>query len=165
MHKLVIHHPDILELMFAILTYIKHSVFPTAEEDLVQYLLNFIFYRLIKKFIILLILGIGPIGVKAHLKDFLPSHSIVSIGGNKDIAIAAAPFSSALILPISYSYILQLGKEGLKQSTAYAILNANYLLNKLKNHYKIVFTGPNGRCAHEFIIDIRPFKVNLMINY
>ena len=101
----------------------------------------------------------GPIGVKKHLAPFLPSHCIVDMGGDKNVQVAQAPWGSASILNISYSYITQLGASGMKKATSYAILNANYLMNILKNHYKIVFAGQNNsRCAHEFIIDIRPFK-------
>ena len=101
----------------------------------------------------------GPIGVKKHLAPFLPSHSLVKIGGSKQLQVANAPYASASILNISYSYISQLGGHGLRKSTEYAILNANYLLKVLEKHYNIVYKGTEGRCGHEFIIDIRPFKV------
>ncbi len=93
----------------------------------------------------------------------MPGHSIIDIAGNRNVAVASAQYGSASILPISYSYIGQLGTKGLRRSTEYAILNANYLLSRLKPHYNIVFTGNNGRCAHEFLIDIRPFKVLVKI--
>jgi len=85
--------------------------------------------------------GMGPIGVKKHLAPFLPSHCIVDMGGDKNVQVAQAPWGSASILNISYSYITQLGASGMKKATSYAILNANYLMNILKNHYKIVFAG------------------------
>jgi glycine dehydrogenase len=102
--------------------------------------------------------GIGPIGVAAHLKPFLPSHPVVKTGGEKAItAVSASPFGSALILPISYGYIKMLGKTGLKESTAYAILNANYIKSRLEKHYKILYTGKNGRVGHEMILDCNEF--------
>lgn len=103
--------------------------------------------------------GIGPICVKKHLAKFLPSHKVVDIGGCSLVNIAAGPWSSASIVTITYQYIAQLGKPGLQLSTLYALLNANYLMNLLKDKYKVVYRGINGRCAHEFIIDIKPFKV------
>lgn len=103
--------------------------------------------------------GMGPIGVKAHLAPFLPSHPVVKTGGENGItAISAAPWGSALILLISYAYIRMLGYEGLKQSTAMAILNANYMKERLKDHYPVLYTGESGRVAHEFILDCRTFK-------
>ncbi|GLE11717.1 hypothetical protein PINS_up024304 [Pythium insidiosum] len=109
--------------------------------------------------------GVGSIGVAAHLAPHLPGHVVVPCGGegNKTViksesAVSAAPFGSAGILPISWMYIHMLGESGLKQATQNAILNANYMAATLKNHYDIVFLGKNGTCAHEFIIDIRPFK-------
>lgn len=102
--------------------------------------------------------GIGPICVKKHLAKFLPSHKVVDIGGCSLVNIAAGPWSSASIVTITYQYIAQLGKPGLQLSTLYALLNANYLMNLLKDKYKVVYRGINGRCAHEFIIDIKPFK-------
>jgi glycine dehydrogenase len=102
--------------------------------------------------------GIGPIGVAAHLAQFLPSHPVVKTGGDKGItAVSAAPYGSALILPISYGYIKMLGKQGLKEATAYAILNANYIKARLEGHYKILYTGKNGRAAHEMILDCNEF--------
>lgn len=100
--------------------------------------------------------GVGPIGVKEHLKPFLPSTYLKSDGGiNK---VAAAPFGSAGILPISWAYIALLGRDGLPRATATAILNANYIANKLKDHFPILYTGPNGLIAHECIIDTRVVK-------
>jgi len=93
------------------------------------------------------------------LVPFLPNHSIVSVGGTKGIhAVSAAPYGSANILIISFGYIKMLGAEGLKTSTEYAILNANYIAAKLKPYYKILYTGEKGRVAHEMIFDMRDFK-------
>ena len=104
--------------------------------------------------------GMGPIGVVEKLVPFLPSHKIVNTGGDKGItAVSAAPYGSALILLISYGYIKMLGGEGLKQATEMAILNANYIKDSLKDHYKILYTGKNGRCAHEMILDCNGFKM------
>lgn len=104
--------------------------------------------------------GMGPIGVVEKLVPFLPSHSIVNTSGDKGIhAVSAAPYGSALILLISYGYIKMLGGEGLKQATEMAILNANYMKDVLKDHYKILYTGKNGRCAHEMILDCNDFKM------
>jgi glycine dehydrogenase len=103
--------------------------------------------------------GMGPIGVGAHLKPFLPNNPFVEVGGEKGIEpVTAAPFGSALILLISYSYIKLLGKDGLKRSTEIAILNANYIAKKLENHYDILYKGSNGKVAHEMILDCRDFK-------
>lgn len=103
--------------------------------------------------------GVGPIGVKKHLAPFLPGHPLVQTGGEKAIApVSAAPWGSASILPISWAYIKMMGGRGLTDATKVTLLNANYLLSRLKKHYKILYTNENGRCAHEFIIDIRPFK-------
>ena len=104
--------------------------------------------------------GMGPIGVVEKLVPFLPSHTIVNTSGDKGIhAVSAAPYGSALILLISYGYIKMLGGEGLKQATEMAILNANYIKDSLKDHYKILYTGKNGRCAHEMILDCNGFKM------
>lgn len=103
--------------------------------------------------------GVGPICVAKHLVPFLPNHSVVSVGGEKGIhAVSASPFGSANVLIISYGYIKMLGAEGLKASTEYAILNANYIAAKLKPYYKILYTGEKGRVAHEMIFDMRDFK-------
>ena len=103
--------------------------------------------------------GVGPICVAEHLVPFLPSNPNVKIGSEKSIdAVSSAPFGSALVLNISYAYIKMLGAEGLKKSTEYAILNANYLKDVLKDHFSILFSNSNGRVAHECIVDIRPFK-------
>ncbi len=104
--------------------------------------------------------GMGPIGVVEKLVPFLPSHTIVNTSGDKGItAVSAAPYGSALILLISYGYIKMLGADGLKQATEMAILNANYIKEVLKDHYKILYTGKNGRCAHEMILDCNDFKM------
>lgn len=105
--------------------------------------------------------GMGPIGVVEKLAPFLPSHSVVNTGSSdKSItAVSAAPYGSALILLISYGYIKMLGNDGLKQATEMAILNANYIKDTLKDHYKILYTGKNGRCAHELILDCNEFKM------
>jgi glycine dehydrogenase len=103
--------------------------------------------------------GMGPIGVAKHLTPFLPGNPIIKTGGEKAIkAINGAPWGSALILLISYGYIKLLGAKGLKRSTEAAILNANYLKEKLSNHYEVLYTGKNGRVAHEMILDCRAFK-------
>jgi glycine dehydrogenase len=103
--------------------------------------------------------GVGPIAVKKHLAPLLPTHPIINMGGSNSIGtVSAAPYGSASILPISWVYLRGLGKEGVIKATATAILNANYLMSRLKEHYKILFTGENGRCAHEFLIDLREFK-------
>ena len=102
----------------------------------------------------------GPIGVKAHLAPFLPDHVLINVDestkGNG--AVSAAPYGSASILCISYLYIAMLGKKGVTDATKYAIVNANYLAKKLDEHYPILYTGKNGRVAHECIIDLRPLK-------
>ena len=103
--------------------------------------------------------GMGPIGVAEQLVPFLPGNPFVKTGGEKAItAISAAPFGSASILTISYAYICMMGTKGLQRATEVAILNANYLKERLKDHYPILYTGENGRVAHEMIIDCRGFK-------
>jgi glycine dehydrogenase len=103
--------------------------------------------------------GMGPICCKAHLAPFLPQHSVIAMGGEQGISsISAAPWGSALILLISYAYIKMLGAEGLTDSTKYAILNANYIKERLAGSFDVLYTGENGRCAHEMILDCRPFK-------
>jgi len=105
--------------------------------------------------------GMGPIGVAKHLVEFLPSHPVIKIGGAKSItAVSAAPYGSSLILLISYGYIKMLGAEGVTEATKTAILNANYMKEVLKDHYKILYTGKNGRCAHEMILDCNEFKMS-----
>ncbi|QYJ68505.1 aminomethyl-transferring glycine dehydrogenase [Flavobacterium litorale] len=103
--------------------------------------------------------GVGPICVAEHLAPFLPTNPIVPTGGGNAItAISGAPWGSALVCLISYGYITMLGEEGLTNSTKYAILNANYIKEKLKGHYQTLYTGEMGRAAHEMIIECRPFK-------
>ena len=103
--------------------------------------------------------GMGPIGVKAHLTDFLPTHPLVNVGGKTGIgAISAAPWGSSGILPISWAYIAMMGAEGLTSATEVAILNANYIAKKLASHYPVLYTGKQGLVAHECIIDLRAFK-------
>ncbi len=104
--------------------------------------------------------GMGPIGVVEKLVPYLPSHTIVNTGSEKGIhAVSSAPYGSALILLISYGYIKMLGSDGLKAATEIAILNANYMKEILKDHYKILYTGTKGRCAHEMILDCNDFKM------
>lgn len=103
--------------------------------------------------------GVGPIGVAKHLCPFLPGHPYLKTGGEQGIApVSAAPFGSALILLISYGYVKMLGGEGMTESTRFAILNANYLKARLSEDYDVLYTGTNGRIAHEMILDCRPFK-------
>lgn len=103
--------------------------------------------------------GVGPICVAEHLAEFLPSNPIVKTGGTQAInAISSAPFGSALVDLISYSYIKMLGSVGLTESTKTAILNANYLKARLEKHYKILYSGEKGFAAHEMIVDFREFK-------
>lgn len=103
--------------------------------------------------------GVGPIGVKSHLAPFLPGHPLVATGGDKAIApVSAAPWGSASILPISWAYIKMMGGRGLTHATKITLLNANYLMSRLRPHYPILYTNANLRCAHEFILDVRPFK-------
>lgn len=104
--------------------------------------------------------GVGPIGVKSHLAPFMPNHSIINVPGTTEGngAVSAAPYGSAAILPISWAYITMMGSEGLKQATEMAIVNANYLTEKLSAHYPILYRGQNNRVAHECIVDLRPLK-------
>ncbi|CNI51222.1 aminomethyl-transferring glycine dehydrogenase [Yersinia alsatica] len=104
--------------------------------------------------------GMGPIGVKAHLAPFVPGHSVVQIDGmtTQQGAVSAAPFGSASILPISWMYIRMMGADGLKRASQVAILNANYIATRLKAAYPVLYTGHDGRVAHECILDIRPLK-------
>ena len=110
--------------------------------------------------------GIGAIGVKKHLEEFMPGHPMFKneLGLTEQDAVSAAPWGSASILPISYSYISMMGDEGLKLATQIAILNANYLKKILSKYYPILYTGKNDMVAHEFIIDIRPFKKEVNIS-
>ncbi|MBT8255941.1 MAG: aminotransferase class V-fold PLP-dependent enzyme, partial [Bacteroidia bacterium] len=103
--------------------------------------------------------GVGPICVAPQLVPFLPNNPVIPTGGKKAItAISAAPWGSALACIISYAYICMLGESGLKSSTEYAILNANYIKERLKGSFDVLYAGENGRAAHEMIVDCRPFK-------
>jgi glycine dehydrogenase len=104
--------------------------------------------------------GMGPICVNEKLAAFLPGHIHINRRAKQANAVSAAPYGSASILLISYAYIKMLGAEGMKRATEYAILNANYMRARLDGHYKILYTGSNGTCAHEFIVDLRPFKAS-----
>ena len=99
--------------------------------------------------------GMGPICVNDKLAPYLPGHTV---SGKSKHAVSAAQYGSASILLISYAYIKMLGADGIRMSTEYAILNANYMKARLDKYYKILYTGNNGTCAHEFIVDLRPFK-------
>jgi glycine dehydrogenase len=101
--------------------------------------------------------GMGPICVAAHLAPFLPGHPVIKTGGRKAIgAISAAPWGSASILTIPWTYIAMMGPQGLKRATEVAILNANYMASRLEPHYPVLYRGAQGRVAHEFILDCRP---------
>jgi glycine dehydrogenase len=104
--------------------------------------------------------GVGPIGVREHLKAFLPGHNLGQDAGLRagPTAVASAPFGSASILPISWAYITMMGRDGLKLATEVAILNANYMAARLAPHYPVLYKGKSGRVAHECIIDLRPLK-------
>ncbi|XP_028660810.1 glycine dehydrogenase (decarboxylating), mitochondrial [Erpetoichthys calabaricus] len=106
--------------------------------------------------------GMGPIGVKKHLGPFLPSHPVIPLQADDNArplgTISAAPWGSSAILPISWAYIKMMGAKGLKHATEIAILNANYMAKRLESQYKILFRGSRGYVAHEFILDVRPFK-------
>jgi glycine dehydrogenase len=105
--------------------------------------------------------GMGPIGVKAHLKPYLPGHPFLDGGkGGKGAVgpVAAAPWGSASILPISYAYIVMMGGEGLRRATEVAILNANYIAAKLAPYFPVLYKNAKGRVAHECILDPRPYK-------
>uniref|UniRef100_A0A4W3I846 glycine dehydrogenase (aminomethyl-transferring) n=1 Tax=Callorhinchus milii TaxID=7868 RepID=A0A4W3I846_CALMI len=106
--------------------------------------------------------GMGPIGVKKHLAPYLPSHPVIPLVSDSDArplgTISAAPWGSSAILPISLAYIKMMGANGLRHATEIAILNANYMAKRLETVYKIVFRGAKGYVAHEFILDVRPFK-------
>lgn len=105
--------------------------------------------------------GVGPIAVSAKLLDFLPKHSQVKVGGKKGNAMAASPYGNALLLPISYGYLLMLGGNGLTEATKHAILNANYLRARLQKYYKILYTNKNGMCGHEMIVDFSEFSLKV----
>ena len=105
--------------------------------------------------------GMGPIGVAPQLAPFLPGHPVVACGGSDAIGpVSAAPWGSASILLISYAYIRMMGSTGLTEATRYAILNANYIMSRLKSSFSVLYTNANSRCAHEMILDFRPFKVS-----
>ncbi len=104
--------------------------------------------------------GMGPICVNDILAPFLPGHPLLPAVANQSGAVSAAPFGSASILLISYGYIRMLGAAGIRKATEYAILNANYMKARLAPYYKILYTGKHGTCAHEFIVDLRPFKTS-----
>ena len=106
--------------------------------------------------------GMGPIGVKSHLQPFLPGHAVVEMDSatvNSIRAISAAPWGSASILPISWAYIKLMGATGLKKATQLALLNANYMKDRLSEYYPILYTNTSNKCAHEFILDLRGFKL------
>lgn len=107
--------------------------------------------------------GMGPIGVKSHLAPFLPGHIEGGCEGS-DYAVSAADLGSASILPISWAYIAMMGAEGLAQATKVAILNANYVMERLRPYYPVLYRGTNGRVAHECILDIRPLKAETGIS-
>ena len=103
--------------------------------------------------------GVGPIGVMSHLCPFLPTHSVVAVGGEQGIgAVSAAPWGSASILPISWIYIALMGSDGLVQASRTAILNANYVAKRLDPYYRVLYRGKTGLVAHECIVDLRPLK-------
>lgn len=103
--------------------------------------------------------GMGPIGVREHLTRFLPTHPLVSVGGENGVgAISAAPWGSPSILPISWAYIAMMGAEGLKAASEVAILNANYIAKRLEPHYSVLYKGNHGLVAHECIVDLRGIK-------
>ena len=101
--------------------------------------------------------GVGPIGVCEKLVDFLPNHVMATVGGKNGSQVASAPYGSAYLLPITYGYLKMLGGEGLAKVTKMAILNANYIRARLQDHYKILYTGSQGMCAHEMILDCNEF--------
>ena len=107
--------------------------------------------------------GVGPICVNNKLKPYLPGHNVkdtLQLPASAITAVSAAPYGSASILLISYAYIKMLGVDGVKRSTEYAILNANYMKARLEKYYQVLYTGSNGYCAHEFIVELRPFKTS-----
>ncbi len=108
--------------------------------------------------------GVGPVGVASHLVPFLPGHPLVRTGGEKAIsAVSSAPWGSPLVLIISYAYISMMGEEGLTKASKVAILNANYVKERLKDYYKVLYTGDSGNVAHELIFDFREFKAGTKI--
>jgi glycine dehydrogenase len=109
--------------------------------------------------------GMGPICVAEHLAPYLPGHVVVGAEAGRDVAhaVSAAPWGSPSILPISYAYIAMMGEEGLRQATEIAILNANYVAARLAPHYPVLYTGANGRVAHEWILDMRQLKPHVEV--
>jgi glycine dehydrogenase len=109
--------------------------------------------------------GMGPIGVAKHLAPFLPGHPIVELAHPQACGtVSAAPWGSAAILPISWAYVALMGYDGLTEATKIAILNANYIARRLKGHYEVLYSAPNGLVAHECIIDTRPFKASASVD-
>ncbi len=106
----------------------------------------------------MVVVRVCPIGVKSHLAPFLPGHTESSESDKPQYAVSAAELGSASILPISYAYIAMMGEEGLTEATKLAILGANYVMERLRPHYPVLYRGTHGRIAHECIIDIRPIK-------
>jgi len=102
--------------------------------------------------------GMGPICVASHLAEFLPIHTVIKTDEKGTSAVSAAPWGSANILPISWAYISMMGGEGLTKASQIAILNANYMVKRLEEHFPVLYHGANGRVGHEFIIDLRPFR-------
>ncbi|MSR22835.1 MAG: glycine dehydrogenase (aminomethyl-transferring) [Gemmatimonadetes bacterium] len=103
--------------------------------------------------------GMGPICVAEHLAPFLPRHPVIPVGGERGIGpVSAAPWGSASVLLISWAYIAMLGHDGLRRATEVAILNANYMARRLEDHFPVLYKGRGGRVAHEFILDLRPFR-------
>ena len=106
--------------------------------------------------------GSGPVCVRDHLAPFLPGHPLADCGGNQAIGpVGGAPYGSPLLYLVSWAYLRLLGHEGLASASKTAVVNANYLAEQLSGHYDIVYRGPNGRVAHEFILDLRPFRKEL----
>jgi glycine dehydrogenase len=103
--------------------------------------------------------GMGPIVAARHLAPFLPGHPVMQLGGQDSIGpVAAAPYGSPSIVTISWVYIALMGRDGLTKATQIAILNANYMAKRLEKYYPVLYTGTSGFVAHEFILDLRPFK-------
>ena len=102
----------------------------------------------------------GPIAVGEHLTKYLPGHPAMEVGEERIGPVSASPYGSPCILPISWAYIQMLSEEGLKRATQVAILNANYMAKLLEDHFDVLYRGNNGRCAHEFILDMRGFKAD-----
>src|SRR5262249_2846216 len=103
--------------------------------------------------------GMGPIGVAAHLAPFLPGHPVTGLGTAQSVGtVSAAPYGSPDILVIPWVYIALMGPPGLRPASEVPILSANYMAKRLQSHYPVVFTGRSGRVAHEFIVDVRPFR-------